>query len=236
MLHGARSYLLQDANGRPWSRTRSPRAWTTPVGPEHSHLHDLGRAEYRPITDSQAMEAFALLCRTEGIIPPSRARTPWRARWTCRELGPDALLLVNLSGRGDKDVETASAWFGLGKETAPTDDGRARRRGRPRRRPGPPLGDADTTTVRTGTRCDGLAERIGAARAEGRSALIAYLPVGYPDVPTSIEAMVAAVEGGADVVESASRTPTPAWTARPSRRPWRSPSGPAPAWPTCWPR
>ena len=83
--------------------------------PEHAFLHDMGRAEYRPITDSEAMEAFALLCRTEGIIPAiESAHALAGAMKVGQELGPDALLLVNLSGRGDKDVETASQWFGLG--------------------------------------------------------------------------------------------------------------------------
>jgi tryptophan synthase beta chain len=85
------------------------------VGPEHSFLHDIGRAEYRPVTDAEAMEAFALLCRTEGIIPAiESAHALAGAMVLGRELGEGALLLVNLSGRGDKDVETASRWFGLG--------------------------------------------------------------------------------------------------------------------------
>src|SRR3712207_1570023 len=73
------------------------------------------RAEYRPVTDAEAMEAFALLCRTEGIIPAiESAHALAGAMRLGQEVGPDALLLVNLSGRGDKDVETASRWFGLG--------------------------------------------------------------------------------------------------------------------------
>ena len=93
------------------------------MGPEHSHLHDIGRAEYRAVTDAEAMEAFALLCRTEGIIPAIESAHALAGALTLgKELGPDALLLVNLSGRGDKDVETASAWFGLGDHGAPTDE------------------------------------------------------------------------------------------------------------------
>ena len=84
------------------------------VGPEHSYLHDIGRAEYRPITDAQAMDAFALLSRSEGIIPAiESAHALAGALDLGRELGPEAIILVNLSGRGDKDVETASAYFGL---------------------------------------------------------------------------------------------------------------------------
>ena len=84
------------------------------VGPEHSWLASIGRAEYRSITDTQAMDAFLLLCRTEGIIPAiESAHALAGALDLGRELGPDAVVLVNMSGRGDKDVETAAEWFGL---------------------------------------------------------------------------------------------------------------------------
>jgi tryptophan synthase beta chain len=84
------------------------------VGPEHAFLKDIGRAEYRPITDTEAMDAFGLLCRTEGIIPAiESAHAVAGALKLGKELGPDAIILVNMSGRGDKDVETAAKWFGL---------------------------------------------------------------------------------------------------------------------------
>jgi tryptophan synthase beta chain len=87
------------------------------VGPEHSFLRDTGRAEYRYATDDKVMEAFSLLCRTEGIIPAlESAHALAGAMEVGRELGPQALLLVNLSGRGDKDMHTAAAWFGLVEE------------------------------------------------------------------------------------------------------------------------
>jgi tryptophan synthase beta chain len=125
VLHGARSYLLQDENGQTIESHSISAGLDYPgVGPEHSYLHDLGRAEYRAVTDAEAMEAFALLCRTEGIIPAiESAHALAGALVLGRELGArggggpgsdPALLLVNLSGRGDKDVETASRWFGLG--------------------------------------------------------------------------------------------------------------------------
>jgi tryptophan synthase beta chain len=85
------------------------------VGPEHSWLHDTGRATYEPINDDEAMEAFALLSRTEGIIPAiETAHALAGAMRVGRELGPDTVLLLNLSGRGDKDVATAARWFGIG--------------------------------------------------------------------------------------------------------------------------
>jgi tryptophan synthase beta chain len=84
------------------------------VGPEHAYLRDTGRAEYRYATDEQAMHAFELLCRTEGIIPAlESAHALAGAIEVGRELGPEALLLVNLSGRGDKDMHTAAEYFGL---------------------------------------------------------------------------------------------------------------------------
>jgi len=118
VLHGARSYLLQDANGQTIESHSISAGLDYPgVGPEHAYLHDIGRAEYRPITDAQAMDAFALLSRCEGIIPAiESAHALAGALDIGRELGPDSVILVNLSGRGDKDVETASAYFGLHPE------------------------------------------------------------------------------------------------------------------------
>ena len=84
------------------------------VGPEHSWLHDMGRANYRPVTDDEAMAALRLLARTEGIIPAiETAHALHGALELGKELGPDSVILVNLSGRGDKDMETAGAYFDL---------------------------------------------------------------------------------------------------------------------------
>ena len=115
VLHGARAYVLQDE----WGQTRPSHSISAGldypgVGPEHAWLHDTGRASYEPVDDAEAMAAFGLLCRTEGIIPAiESAHALAGAMRLGRELGPDAVILVNLSGRGDKDVETASRWFGL---------------------------------------------------------------------------------------------------------------------------
>ncbi|HET8582463.1 MAG TPA: tryptophan synthase subunit beta [Jatrophihabitans sp.] len=115
VLHGARSYLLQDENGQTIESHSISAGLDYPgVGPEHAWLHDIGRAEYRPITDAQAMDAFALLSRSEGIIPAiESAHALAGALDLGRELGPESIILVNLSGRGDKDVETASQYFGI---------------------------------------------------------------------------------------------------------------------------
>jgi tryptophan synthase beta chain len=115
VLHGARSYLLQDEMGQTIESHSISAGLDYPgVGPEHAWLHDTGRATYEPVTDAEAMEAFALLCRTEGIIPAiESAHALAGARRLGERLGPDAVIVVNLSGRGDKDVETAAKWFGL---------------------------------------------------------------------------------------------------------------------------
>ncbi len=122
VLHGARSYLLQDDDGQTLESHSISAGLDYPgVGPEHSYLKDTGRAEYRPITDAQAMHAFELLSRSEGIIPAiESAHALAGALELGRELGPEAVILVNLSGRGDKDVETAARWFGLADDDVAT--------------------------------------------------------------------------------------------------------------------
>ncbi|HEX3706877.1 MAG TPA: tryptophan synthase subunit beta [Mycobacteriales bacterium] len=115
VLHGARSYVLQDEDGQTRESHSISAGLDYPgVGPEHAWLKDIGRATYSPVDDDDAMEAFRLLCRTEGIIPAiESAHALAGVHPVVRELGPDAVLLVNLSGRGDKDMETAAHWFGL---------------------------------------------------------------------------------------------------------------------------
>ena len=115
VLHGAMSYLMQDDEGQTLETHSISAGLDYPsVGPEHSYLRDTGRAEYRYATDEQAMEAFRLLCRTEGIIPALESAHALAGTIEVgRELGPEALILVNLSGRGDKDMHTVARWFGL---------------------------------------------------------------------------------------------------------------------------
>jgi len=115
VLHGARSYLLQDENGQTMESHSISAGLDYPgVGPEHAYLSEIGRTEYRAITDAEAMYAFSLLCKTEGIIPAiETAHALAGALQVGRELGKDATLLINLSGRGDKDVVTAAEYFGI---------------------------------------------------------------------------------------------------------------------------
>ena len=115
VLHGAATYVLQDEDGQTVESHSVSAGLDYPsVGPEHAHLFETGRAEYRAITDDEAMEAFRMLCRTEGIIPAIESSHALAGAMALgRELGPQAVLLVSLSGRGDKDVHTAARWFGL---------------------------------------------------------------------------------------------------------------------------
>ena len=114
-FQGSYSYLLQDDDGQTIESHSISAGLDYPgVGPEHARLRETGRAEYRPITDAEAMDAFGILCRTEGIIPAiESAHAVAGALKLAAELGPGKVIVVNLSGRGDKDVETAAKWFGL---------------------------------------------------------------------------------------------------------------------------
>jgi tryptophan synthase beta chain len=120
VLHGARSFLLQDEHGQTTESHSISAGLDYPgVGPEHAWLAETGRAVYRPVPDAEAMRAMALLARSEGIIPAiESAHALAGALDVSRELGPDATVLVNLSGRGDKDMDTAGRWFGVLDESA----------------------------------------------------------------------------------------------------------------------
>ena len=114
-FQGSYSYLLQNRDGQTIESHSISAGLDYPgVGPEHAFLKDIGRAEYQPITDVEAMDAFALLCRMEGIIPAiESAHAVAGTVKLAAELGTGSIVVVNLSGRGDKDVETAAKWFGL---------------------------------------------------------------------------------------------------------------------------
>jgi tryptophan synthase beta subunit len=115
VLHGSMSYLLQDEHGQV-NETHSISAGLDypGVGPEHSYLKDSGRAEYSEVTDSQALEGFHLLCRTEGIIPAlESSHAIYYASQLARELTQDHIILVCLSGRGDKDIDIVAKASGI---------------------------------------------------------------------------------------------------------------------------
>ncbi len=110
VLHGNRTYLLQDANGQIIETHSISAGLDYPgVGPEHAYLNDIGRAEYVGITDDEALAAFHHLCRTEGIIPAlESSHAVAYAMKLAPTMRPDQHLLVNLSGRGDKDINTVA--------------------------------------------------------------------------------------------------------------------------------
>ena len=194
VLHGMRTFVLQDEDGQTQDSHSISAGLDYPgVGPEHAWLAEVGRAHYEAVTDAEAMEAFRLLTRTEGIVPAIESA---HALAGALELGPrlarpdnePPLILVNLSGRGDKDVDTAIRWFDLdtkGTRSA----GKCTQLRRPQRMT--ELGHTGRTFAR--------------AKDSGRGALVGFLHVGYPDVATSIRALKALTgEGdspGVDLVE-----------------------------------
>jgi tryptophan synthase beta chain len=115
VLHGNRTYLLQDQNGQIIDAHSISAGLDYPgIGPEHAFLHETGRAEYRTCTDTEALEAFQLCARLEGILPalePAHALA--RVGEIARELGPDGLIVMNMCGRGDKDVFSIAAHLGV---------------------------------------------------------------------------------------------------------------------------
>ena len=115
VLHGSMSYLIQDEHGQIIETHSISAGLDYPgVGPEHSWLNDSGRAEYVSVTDSQALDGFKLLCETEGIIPalePSHA--VYHISTLAPNLGKDEIILLGLSGRGDKDMETVAGALGV---------------------------------------------------------------------------------------------------------------------------
>jgi tryptophan synthase beta chain len=128
VLHGARSFVLQDEDGQTIESHSISAGLDYPgVGPQHAHLASIGRATYVPVTDAEAMDAFALLSRTEGIIPAIESAHAVAgaldvAKKLAADKGAEATILVNLSGRGDKDMDTAIDWFGLGDPDEVTEE------------------------------------------------------------------------------------------------------------------
>ncbi len=119
VLHGARTYVLQDQDGQTIESHSISAGLDYPgVGPQHAHLAHIGRATYRPVTDAAAMDAMSLLAHTEGIIPAIESAHAIAGAVDLAKERPGSTILVNLSGRGDKDMGTAIEWFGLGQAAA----------------------------------------------------------------------------------------------------------------------
>jgi tryptophan synthase beta chain len=132
VLHGNRTYLLQDDNGQILETHSISAGLDYPgVGPEHAHLKDIGRAEYVGITDDDALAAFHRLCRTEGIIPAlESSHAVAYAMQLAATMKPEQHLLVNLSGRGDKDIGTVADLSGADFYCRPSCHGQAVKGGR----------------------------------------------------------------------------------------------------------
>ena len=125
VLHGARTFVLQDEDGQTRESHSISAGLDYPgVGPEHAYLAETGRATYLPVTDTEAMDAFSLLARTEGIIPAIESAHAVAGAARLAAERPGSTILVNLSGRGDKDMGTAVEWFGLGAATPDDSAGR----------------------------------------------------------------------------------------------------------------
>jgi tryptophan synthase beta chain len=114
VLHGNKTYLLQDREGQILEAHSVSAGLDYPgIGPEHAFLHDVGRAAYLSATDDEAIEAFQLLARLEGIVPAlESSHALARVADVAREVGKDRIVVVNLSGRGDKDLATVAAHMG----------------------------------------------------------------------------------------------------------------------------
>ncbi len=114
ILHGNKTYLLQDEDGQITEAHSISAGLDYPgIGPEHSWLHESGRVEYLPVTDTQALDAFQLCCKLEGIIPALESSHALAALETkAREMNEDQIILVNVSGRGDKDIYTVAQAMG----------------------------------------------------------------------------------------------------------------------------
>ena len=115
ILHGNRTYLLQDADGQITEAHSISAGLDYPgIGPEHSWLHEIGRVEYVSATDSEALEAFQLCTRTEGIIPALEpAHAIAHLMHLAPALGPDGVVVMNMCGRGDKDIFTVAEHLGV---------------------------------------------------------------------------------------------------------------------------
>jgi tryptophan synthase beta chain len=115
VLHGNKTYLLQDEDGQITEAHSISAGLDYPgIGPEHAWLRDIGRVEYDSATDTEALDAFQLLCRTEGIIPalePSHAIATVTKK--ARAMRQDQIILANLCGRGDKDIFTVAEALGV---------------------------------------------------------------------------------------------------------------------------
>jgi tryptophan synthase beta chain len=204
VLHGTYTYVLQDLDGQIAATHSISAGLDYPaVGPEHARLRELGRAEYTVAGDSEALAAFQLLARTEGILPAlESAHAIAEAVRLAPRLSRDQLLLVNLSGRGDKDLDTvvqALARAGGGEQGAKSKEPKTTTPCSMLHAPcSIPRGPASSVHTVGLAR---IAAAFAAARRQGRAALMPYFTLGYPDASTSEAIVRALAEAGADLLE-----------------------------------
>ena len=192
ILQGTRTFVLQDDNGNiELTHSISAGLDYAGVGPEHSWLRATGRTEYVYASDEEALEAFQTLARLEGILPAlESAHAIAYARACARDLGPDSVLLVNLSGRGDKDVNTVEKALEIRSQRSK----RAVAGRRSRCRDGHRVRGQGNVKSR-------ITQTFAKLRAEKRAGLVTYTTAGDPDLPRSARILKALDRAGADVLE-----------------------------------
>ena len=205
VLHGAKTKLLQTPGGQIIEAYSVSAGLDYPgVGPEHCHLADVGRARYAVCDDSHAIHAFDALCRCEGIIPAlESSHALAEAIRIAPTLPREAVLVVNLSGRGDKDMDNVTQW-----KAAHPDyryEGPHSPEGGTPQGPGSQPVTVETQSPSSVHRSPAGGARLQSvfahAKAEGRAARVLYMPCGFPSMAETESAMEALIAGGADVLE-----------------------------------
>ena len=205
VLHGAKTKLLQTPEGQIVEAYSVSAGLDYPgVGPEHCHLADLGRARYAVCDDRHAIHAFDALCRCEGIIPAlESSHALAEAIRIAPTLPREAVLIVNLSGRGDKDMVNVADWKAAHPdyryEGPQSPDG-----GTPQGPGQQPVAEkvrSPFSVLRSPAVGARLQSAFARAKAEGRAARVLYMPCGFPSMAETEAAMEALIAGGADVLE-----------------------------------
>ena len=205
VLHGAKTKLLQTPEGQILEAYSVSAGLDYPgVGPEHCHLADLSRARYAVCDDRHAIHAFDALCRCEGIIPAlESSHALAEAIRIAPTLPREAVLVVNLSGRGDKDMDNVTQW-----KAAHPDyryEGPHSPEGGTPQGPGSQPVTVETQSPSSVHRSPAGGARLQSvfahAKAEGRAARVLYMPCGFPSMAETEAVMEALIAGGADVLE-----------------------------------
>ena len=213
VLHGAKTRLLQTPEGQIREAYSVSAGLDYPgVGPEHCHLADLGRARYAVCDDRHAIHAFDALCRCEGIIPAlESSHALAEAIRIAPTLPREAVLVVNLSGRGDKDMDNVAQWKAAHPDyryDGPlSPDGGTPQGNQEARKVCAAVSEANgeahslPRTFASSRKNGRLQAAFARAKAQGRAARVLYMPCGFPTLDESEAVMEALIAGGADVLE-----------------------------------